>query len=265
MPTLDRSERQRLRVIQQHLLQHRLSAGAEYKQMSTVGVVFHPNVPSEGYNVVMPHQGVAWTRSQDITDAFDYLEAHNREPSFQFLETLFPEAFSQQLAYRGLVEVERWPVWLFEPFYGPPLPDERLYGQAEALPLMAGITIVRVESESQRQQWESLTGRSYIPSPARITQWLACHQQKPIGAVRMSLHADAARIDSPSILPDWHGFNIEDALVSASVHEALHYNAQLIYSIDDTDSQASFQRLGFIRFSSLLTFHDRLRIVATQN
>jgi hypothetical protein len=263
MPTLDKNERQRLRAVQQNLLQQRLSAGAEYIQMSTVGVIYHPEINEPIYNMVIPHHGVAWTRSQDIEDAFIYLNDHNRQPKFQFLQTLFPEAFRRQLEIKGLVPDEEWQIWLFQPFYGPSLPEEMLFGQPKTNPLIDSIKVIEVDSDVQRQQWRELAQKQDFPLPVKNTMWLAMNKRTPIGAGWVVVHGDVAHVDSPIVSPNWNGFGIEDALLQASTERALEEEAQLIYAVEHAESQASYARMGYIKFTRLLTYRANSRIPLT--
>lgn len=260
MPTLDKNERQRLRAVQQNLLQQRLSAGAEYIQMSTVGVIYHPQITEPVYNVVIPHHGVAWTRSQDIEDAFVYLNDHSRQPKFQFLQTLFPEAFKRQLEIKGLVPENEWQIWLFQPFYGPSLPDETLFGQPTTAPLIDSVRVVAVTTDIQRQQWRDLTQQPDVPIPAKNYLWLAMNKRTPIGAGRVVVQDEAAHIDAPTVAPNWNGFGIEDALLQASVEKALEEEAQLVYAVDSAQTGANYPRMGFTKFTRLLTYRANSRI-----
>ncbi|MCI0712032.1 MAG: GNAT family N-acetyltransferase [Chloroflexi bacterium] len=264
MPTLDKNERQRLRAVQQNLLQQCLSAGAEYIQMSTVGVIYHPQINEPVYNVVIPHHGVAWTRSQDIEDAFVYLNDHSRQPKFQFLQTLFPEAFKRQLEIKGLVPEEDWQIWLFEPFYGPSLPDELLFGQPVTKPLVDHVKIVPVTTDNQRQQWRELSGQPDVPVPVKNCLWLAVNKQTPIGAGRVMIQDETAHIDTPTVAPNWSGFGIEDALLQVCVEKALEEEAQLIYAVDNASTDANYPRLGFTKFTRLLTYRANSRIPLTR-
>ena len=264
MPTLDKNERQRLRAVQENLLQQCLSAGAEYIQMSTVGVIYHAQINEPIYNVVIPHHGVAWTRSQDIEDAFVYLNDHSRQPKFQFLQTLFPEAFERQLEIKGLVPEADSQIWLFEPFYGPSLPDEMLFGQPVTKSLVDHVKIVPVTTDAQRQQWHELTGQLDVPVPVKNWLWLAVNNQTPVGACRVVIQDKTAHIDPPTVAPKWSGFGIEDALLQVCVEKALKETAQLIYAVDDASTDANYARLGFIKFTRLLTYRANNHIPLTR-
>lgn len=262
MPTLDRRERQRLRAIQAHLLDECLNAGAQYEQLSTVGVVYHPQQTTPRCNHVIPHHGVAWTRSADVTAAFEQLVARQRTPTFRFLESLFPQAFTRQLALSGLTRQARQRVWIFEPLYGPALPDEHLFGQP-ATTLAPDWQLLSVTSDAQRTTWCDLMVRNpqELVMPAKAQRWLAAYKGQPVAAGGVVLGSEVARVEQPRFAPHWHGFGLEAALLAAGIQHALLENCAILYTIEAAPANTlsdttPYRQVGFERLTAVLVYGD---------
>jgi hypothetical protein len=254
MPTLDRDERQRLRAIQEHLLNQALSTGAEYHSINTVGTIYHPNLEHPSLNLVIPHRGVAWTRNEDVEDGFQYLQTHARQPQFQFLEKLFPEAYAQYLQSRGLVLVDAQQIWLYQPIMGPTLPDETPYGQLQSNHLLKGMQVQPVTTEPQLKQWRELTHADEFLSPLKIYRWLGLYQKTPVAATQLHIHETIGVIMNPTVQETWQGFGMEGALFKCAVEQALSDACQMVYTINNATDMEFLERIGFVRFTRILTY-----------
>jgi hypothetical protein len=257
MTKLDRHERQRLRALQEHLVQQSLKAGAEYIEMSTVAVIYHAQDEAPKHNVVIPHRGVAWTRSDDILTAFSYLENHNRQPHFQFLEKLFPEAFIQQLFLHGIKEETDRQIWLYEPVYGPSLPGETLYGRlSNGIGRPTPIQVRPVLSPEQMTLWrefEEVLGVDL--APVQYHRWLGYYNQQVLAGLVSVSDANATYIKPPHVKTLWHGLGLEKALLNHAVYQSLSDGITMIYTITQDNLSAPILReLGFIPFTRMFSF-----------
>ena len=262
MPTLDRNERQRLRYLQEHLLNQCLLAGADYTPISTVGTIFHPQLDHPDLNLIIPHRGVAWTRTDDVMEAFEYLKDHHRQPRFQFLEKLFPEAFHQQLMLKGLKPQPARHIWIYEPVQGPVLPDETIYGQAFYQPQNgykgSGIhfSIRLVKTSDEMEIWRSFTHiEEDLIAPMIVHRWLGYQNDEPIAALQSTFENQNTEILAPIIQPEWQDFGFEKTLINAALLNALEVSSRMVYLVDESKKQAShYEALGFVFFTRLLTF-----------
>lgn len=262
MPTLDRDERQRLRYLQEHLLNQCVLAGSDYTPLSTVGTIFHPQLDHPDLNLIIPHRGVAWTRTNDVMEAFDYLRDHHREPRFQFLDELFPEAFHQQLMLQGLKPLPARYIWIYEPIQGPTLPDETIHGQVRSS-LMNGhtgsgihFTMKLAQTPQALQSWREFThSEEDLIAPNLINHWLGYQNDEPVAAIQSTFENQNTEILAPIIEPRWQGFGFEKHLINTALIKALETSSQMIYLIDDNKTQAAhYETLGFIFFTRVLTF-----------
>lgn len=264
MPPLDRIERQRLRRLQDHLLNRCIQAGATYEQISTVGVIYHPQLTNPALNIVIPHQGVAWTRSDDIAYAFEKLIEFQRKPTFQFLETLFPEAYLHQLLLKNLVQKSKQNVWLFTPVLGPSLPEENLYGQPEYDADFPYIQVVAVQSDDELKTWREVLGihDDELVIPMKLYRWLAFYKRTPIAAISLVIDDDVASIGDMAIKTDWQGFGAESALLSKAIQQALLDNCRMVYTIETQPIETKvYQRIGLVPFTSILLYgYDKAKL-----
>ena len=261
MPTLDRHERQRLRYLQEHLLNQCVLAGADYTPISTVGTIFHPQLDHPDLNLIIPHRGVAWTRTDDVMEAFEYLRKHHRKPRFQFLEKLFPEAFHQQLLLKGLKPQSPRYIWLYEPVQGPVLPDESLYGQVMTQPnghQGSGVhfSLKEVTTSNELDIWRKFTHIDEdLIAPMIIHRWLGYQNNEPIASIQSTFENQNTEILAPFITEEWQGFSLEKSLINAALLKALEASSRMIYLLDDTKTQAvHYEALGFVFFTRVLTF-----------
>ncbi len=261
MPTLDRHERQRLRYLQEHLLNQCVLAGADYTPISTVGTIYHPQLDHPDLNLIIPHRGVAWTRTDDVMEAFEYMRDHHREPRFQYLEKLFPAAFHQQLLLKGLKPVASRHIWVYEPIYGPSLLNESLYGQIMDgnRPLRGNsvqLTIHKVKSETETEKWRDLTHiEDDVIAPMLVHRWLGYHNDEPVAALQSTFENQNTEILLPCVIDDWQGFGFERAIVNTALLTALEASSQMVYLVGESKKHAAqYEALGFTFFTRVLSF-----------
>jgi ribosomal protein S18 acetylase RimI-like enzyme len=274
MPSLIRSERQTLRAIQQHILALKTRAGGAYTQISTVGALFHPNTAQPDLNLVTPHQGVAWTRNDDLNEAFDLLESRGRKARLQYLRGLFPEAFERQLALYGLHRETQTPIWVYAPIEGPFPPDEIPFGriQHQGFDLddfSVEIATTREQTADWLRIYRSAAYGVDLPGTDRVELELLRNEQKqghsllligthhdtPIIAAKLTVGHDAAEIEEPMILPDWAGMGFEEAVIAFAVHQLRQDSHRVIYTAGDPSYHRDlYLRMGFIKMTQLVTF-----------
>ena len=274
MPILIRSERQTLRAIQQHLLALKARAGASYTQISTVGVLYHPDTAQPDLNLVTPHQGVAWTRNDDLNEAFDALTSRGRQARLQYLRGLFPIAFERQLNLYGLSQETSTPVWVYSPIQGPfpqyEQPFGRVYNQDD---MLDNFEIRFVDTREGTADWlRTYRSAAYgvdLPGTDRIELELLQNEQKqgysillmglhhgtPIVASKITLDDAAAQIEEPAILPDWVGMGFEDAMLAYSVKMLMQDTWHVVYLSGNPSYQRDlYLRMGFVQMTQLITF-----------
>ncbi|NDJ86703.1 MAG: GNAT family N-acetyltransferase [Chloroflexi bacterium] len=274
MPTLIRSERQTLRAIQEHMLLRKRRAGAAYTQISTVGVVFHSDNSDPAMNLVTPHQGVAWTRADDLRQGFSLLEGRDRIPRLQFLRGLFPEAFGRQLALHGLHLESRVPIWVYVPIQGPFPDGERPFGRILAQEhAVQGFHIDEVNTFQAQATWQRVFRSATFD--VEITDvpteevddlqnerrhgdsifLLGYYHKTPIAALQISINGIAAEIIEPAVIHAWTGMGFEEALFAFAIKMLLHRNYQTIYTVGNfLYDQNLYWRLGFIQVTEALTY-----------
>lgn len=261
MPTLDRHERQRLRYLQEHLLNQCVLAGSDYTPISTVGTIYHPQLDHPDLNLIIPHRGVAWTRTDDVMQAFEYMRDHHRQPRFQYLEKLFPEAFHQQLLLKGLKPVASRHIWVYEPVYGPSLEGEAFYGQiippvSTAQAKSVELTIQRVNTPAETEIWRNLT-QIYedVIAPMLVHRWLGYQNNEPVAALQSTFENQNTEILLPYVKDEWQGFGFEKAMVNTALLTALEASSQMVYLVGESKKQAAqYEALGFVFFTRVLSF-----------
>lgn len=274
MPSLIRSERQTLRDIQQHMLELKARAGATYQQMSTVGVLFHPDSSQPDLNIVTPHQGVAWTRSEDLHGAFDLLESRGRRARLQYLRGLFPDAFARQLGLYGLEQEDSTPIWVYSPIQGPFPPHEVPFGQVRSQDYhVSHLVVEEVDSREHTADWlrtyrsaaygVDVTGTDRVElellrneqKQGHSLLLLGFHHQSPIVASKITMDEQTAEIEDPVIFPDWSGMGFEDAVLAYAVQYLLQQQYRSIYIRGNPSFQKNlYLRLGFVHMTQRITY-----------
>lgn len=274
MPSLIRRDRQTLRAIQQHILALKTRAGGAYTQISTVGALFHPNTAQPDLNLVTPHQGVAWTRNDDLHEAFDLLESRGRQARLQYLRGLFPEAFERQLSLSGLQKEMQTPIWVYAPIEGPFPVDEKPYGRVHSQGFQVDDFVVEIATtrEATADWLRTYRSAAYgvdLPGTDRVELELLRNEQKqghsvlltgthydtPIAATKINIDTNAAEIEEPMILPDWAGMGFEDAILAYAVQLLLRDEWRVLYiSGDPAYHHDLYLRMGFIKMTQLVTF-----------
>jgi hypothetical protein len=273
MSTLNRSERQILRAIQEHMHTQYRRAGAAYTQVSTVGIVYHPDNTEPALNLVTPHRGVAWTRREDLQQAFDILSQRGRLPHLQYLKALFPAAFAQQLVLQGLRLERETPVWFYLPFQGPIPEGERLFGWRHDFTPLEHITAQAAATYQDFAVWlrvhqAATYGAEVLEvDPARVA---ALRKARPVGdyllltvashgaplAVTEVVFGDlAAQVMPPQVIWPWAGMGLEEALIQCAIELALAQGVQVIYmtGLPDHDPRL-YHRLGFVLLTHQLDY-----------
>lgn len=272
--TLIRSERQTFRAIQEHILMQRRRAGAAYTQLSTVGVIFHPDSADADLNLVTPHQGVAWTRGEDLRQGFQLLEARHRIPRLQYLSGLFPDAFARQLGLYGLGLESSVPIWLYSPIQGPFPPNEKPYGRLSVPNHQAlEIEIEVVENRSMLANWlriyrsanygveltqvdpDELDMLADAQKYNEAVFILGYYHNTPMAALRAIIGFNAAELGDPEIIWPWAGLGFEEALTTFTVNLLLEHGIETIYLMGDGRQDSNMlMRLGFVQSTQLLTY-----------
>ncbi len=276
MTSLIKSERQTLRAVQQHILTQKQRAGATYQQVSTVGIIYHPDSADPELNLVTPHQGVAWTRREDLDIAFQLLSDHRRYARMQYLSGLFPEAYTRQLELLGLKTETETPIWVYMPIQGP-FPEEEIpFGQVknqDAQPTDFKIEIM--DSEKGTGLWlHTYRTAAYdveLPQTSRLELETLRNAQRqgyvqlllgywhdtPIAATKIITNTISAEIAEPVVLTDWAKLGYEDAIVAYAVKMAQSEHA-VIYAVGTPQNQPNlYLRLGFIHLTEQVTFYRR--------
>ena len=213
MAPLNRDERQTLRSIQTHLHESLLRQQSVTEQLGTVDVYFHPRNAAPDLNCVTPRRGVAWVRYEDLSDAFTGLRRLGRTPRFTCVDTLFPEAFMQQLGLMGLqIEIEE-PLLVYRPLHGPGSRWRNTVGARCRIPVSDPVRAALADTPDDLAVWWSVFRQIYAPeeqstpqpkeieslvSASRsghttfITAW---YDNEPLGVARIMHHAGAAKLD----------------------------------------------------------------------
>lgn len=272
MPTLIKSERQTLRAIQDHILAQRRLAGAAYTQLSTVGVMYHPESSDPTMNMITPHQGVAWTRGDDIREGFSILESRGRVPRLQYLRGLFPDAFSRQIELNGLQLEDERPIWLYSPILGPVPQNEIPFGRLPETIHVSDFTIKQIMPDHipiwHRTYQSALYGIELSLTAHNEVEMLQAecesgssrfilgyYHDNPVAAMRISQGETASELLGPAVLSSWSGMGFEDALIKFGVEGQLQGGHQVIYTIDSLEYDSNlYWRLGFIHLTQLLIY-----------
>lgn len=273
MPTLIRSERQTLRAIQEHRLLRCRRAGAAYTQISTVGVVYHSERADATLNLVTPHQGVAWTRGEDLKQGFKLLERRGRIPRLEYLRGLFPEAFSRQLALYGLQLENESTVWLYSPIQGPFPDGESPFGRPTENGYLEGFHVEEVNTQRTLGIWlRMFRSAAYgvdIPSvdihdiePLQQERVngdsifvLGYYHNTPIAALHIVVGPKAAEIIEPAIIAPWSGMGFEEILIGFAVQLLQLRNRETVYTVTNNgESGQRYLRLGFIQITQVVTY-----------
>jgi hypothetical protein len=272
MPTLIKSERQTLRAIQDHILAQRRLAGAAYTQLSTVGVMYHPDNSDPTMNMITPHQGVAWTRGDDIREGFSILESRGRVPRLQFLRGLFPDAFSRQIELNGLQLEDERPIWLYSPILGPVPQGEVPFGRLPESIHVSNFSIEAVVLDRipiwHRTYQSALYGIDMpltSPNEVELLQEdyqsgdshfiLGRYHDNPVAAMHISQGATASELLGPAVLDSWSGMGFEDGLIKYGVEAQLQNGYQVVYTIGSLGFDSNlYWRLGFIHLTQLLIY-----------
>jgi hypothetical protein len=272
MSSLNRDERQTLREIQMHVRTVALESQVLVEQLGTVDVYVHPSNPSPYLNCAMPHKGVAWVRREDLLDAFTGLERLGRLPRLAFLDALFPSAFQHQIGLMGLTLEDRREVMVYNPLYGPTLPDEVPLGQLPPQiepPVSATLATTELELATWLRVFRAAyyNAESVRVNPEDIPPLVAAftsgeslfvfsnYQKTPLGAARASLRPPTAEIEVVATAPLWHGMGQEDALVATITRAALEHGCDTIFTIaPPQEFVRMYRRLGFVEITDILTF-----------
>ncbi len=273
MPTLIRSERQTLRAIQDHMLSRRRQAGAAYTQISTVGVIYHPDDNDPAMNVVTPHQGVAWARGSDLRQGFELLGSCERIPRLQYLEGLFPEAFARQLALHGLQLESEIPIWIYTPIQGPFPEGETPFGRLLSQEQTANLTIQEVTTQAELATWlrvnrsarygvdvphvpfSDIVDLEYEFERGDSVYIMGYYHDTPVATAQISLGATAAEILEPMVIWPWTGLGFEQALLAFTVHLLQRHSYQNIYIAGRPSyDMGLYLRLGFLLMTQIITF-----------
>ncbi|MBI5928505.1 MAG: GNAT family N-acetyltransferase [Chloroflexi bacterium] len=269
--TLNHHQRRELRLIQNHLLTEQRRAGAAYAEFNTAGVVFHPIEFDPTYSLVIPHQGITWTRGEDVRRGFETLEERGRWPHLQYLDALFPQAFTRHLELHGFRHYLDTPVWLYMPLYGPVPEGETPFGTVPRdLP---NIQIQEAISHEDFAVWWRTYRAGYygvddnLTDPKAIKPFedsfqrgervflIGLYHDYPTAAIQVSFSGATAQVDEPAVVWPWAGFGIEETLIQLSVEFARTHGCEVIYSVGVPENDARlYQRLGFIQISNIVTF-----------
>ncbi|MCB9437877.1 MAG: hypothetical protein H6673_12950 [Anaerolineales bacterium] len=273
MPTLIRSERQTLRAIQEHRLLRCRRAGAAYTQISTVGVVYHSERADASLNLVTPHQGVAWTRGEDLKQGFKLLERRGRTPRLEYLRGLFPEAFSRQLVLYGLQHEAEAAVWLYSPIQGPFPAGESPFGRPVENGYLEGFNVEEVNTQRTLGIWlRMFRSAAYgVDIPSVDVQTVEALQQErvngdsifilgyyhntPIAALQIVIGPKAAEIIEPAIIAPWSGMGFEEMMMAFAMQLLQMRNRETVYIVANNDTIGSrYLRLGFIQITQVVTY-----------
>lgn len=276
MTTLMKSERQVLRAVQQHMLTQKQRAGAHYQQISTVGMLYHPDIADPELNLVTPHQGVAWTRREDLDQAFTLLTSNHRYARMQYLTGLFPEAYTRQLELLGLQTETETAVWVYSPIQGPYPEEETPFGQVtDQDTQLADFRIELMDSEMGTGVWlHTYRTAAYdveLPQTSRLELETLRNAQRqgyvklllgywhdtPIIATKIITNDVSAEIVEPAALADWAKLGYEDAILAHAVKIAQPEH-DVIYAIGTPSSQPDlYLRMGFVHLTEQVTFYRR--------
>jgi hypothetical protein len=271
MSLFDRDDRQIVRAIQKHLWGVMLREGVVVEQMGTVDVYVHRTNPATELNCVTPHKGVAWVRREDLQGAFTGLERLGRRPRLVILDTLFPEAFKQQIRLMDLTLEDDRMVMVYRPLYGPNLPEEVPVGR---LPDSFGPAI-RTSTATTRAElaaWLRVFRAGYYnaehltvqpqdvdPLVAAVEQGAkayitATYQGTPLGAARLDLQPPTAQIEAITTAPLWHKMGLEPALTATAVRTALERACPIVFTIAPPGDFPRLHRMGFLDLTHVLIF-----------
>lgn len=274
MSSLIKSERQTLRAVQQHILTQKQRAGATYQQLSTVGIIYHPDSADPNLNLVTPHQGVAWTRREDLDQAFRLLSDHRRYARMQYLSGLFPDAYTRQLELLGLQAETEIPIWVYSPIQGPYPEEEIPFGQVknqDAQP--SDFRIEMMDSEHGTGEWlHTYRVAAYdveLPQTSRLELETLRNAQRqgyvqlllgywhdtPVAATKIITNGTSAEIVEPVVVADWTKLGYEEAMLAYAVKLTQSQHA-VIYAVGTPQNQPDlYMRLGFVHLTEQITFY----------
>jgi len=271
MDVLNRHEREMLRRIQSYLHKGGDSGGVS-EQVGTVDVYFHPKARDSVMNCVTPHQGVAWVNRDDLEDGLVALERLGRTPRLIFLESLFPEAFQQQLHLSGLEYEAEQTVMVYEPLIGPAPAGETIFGRLpDDLPrdVEAHVAATWPQVELWLQVFYAAHYNSHAPAvePEVVDALLdeiedghvlcvqASFQGTPLGVAQVALHDDSAEFEGVETLPLWHGMGLEVGMIMIAVRETQARDYPVIFTVQPPgEFKRLYHRLGFVSLSRVLIY-----------
>jgi GNAT superfamily N-acetyltransferase len=264
MAELNRTRRQTLRRIQDHINVSRQRHGVLNEQTGVMDIYFHPTDDFGYYNYVMPRRGVAWVPGGNILDAFDMLGKHHT-PHMTVLEELFPPAWHQQVERLGL-ERAAWTYPLLT--YGVvPDCDQQPITVTPALPTPSYVSTLEAADPNAVIAWLRMHRRPV--DVAEVSRsWsnvqdghemylLAADGYTLAGGVMLTLDPPLAGLAGLYIEDSHRGRGVGTGLLRAAVERATQRGCTLIYAIGDCEADSRlYRRLGFVDLDSFVVYNQ---------
>lgn len=265
----ERESKHILRQIQDHLGEMHSKLGALRESVGMVEVFHHPSTNAPTLNYITPRKNTAWVSGTYLQQGLSYLSQFDRLPRVEYIEGLYPPAFSRTLRDLGLKLERETLIMVYKPggITGRPTPIlvER--------PLPDGIVVRQVNDQESIGQWWYVWRNSHFDvlslgvEPLFVGQdmqatwtgqqldYILYRGGFPAGVVRVSLHKETAHIIALAIMKELRTPSMIQILQMAAVKGALENGAKLVFAPGEEEAERRVAReLGFMDFGSIVCY-----------
>lgn len=265
----ERESKHILRQIQDHLGEMHTKLGALRESVGMVEVFHHPSTNAPTLNYITPRKNTAWVSGTYLQQGLSYLAQFDRLPRVEYIEGLYPPAFSRTLRDLGLKLERETLIMVYKPggITGRPTPIlvER--------PLPDGIVVRQVNDQESIGQWWYVWRNSHFDvlslgvEPLFVGQdmqatwtgqqldYILYRGGFPAGVVRVSLHKETAHIIALAIMKELRTPSMIQILQMAAVKGALEHGAKLVFAPGEEEAERRVAReLGFMDFGSIVCY-----------
>ncbi len=267
--TSERESKHILRQIQDHLGEMHVKLGALRESVGMVEVFHHPITNAPSLNYITPRKNTAWVSGTYLQQGLSHLAQYERLQRVEYIEGLYPPAFSRTLRDLGL-ELERETlIMVYKPggITGHPTP------MLVERPLPDGIVVRQVTDQESIGQWWYVWRNSHFDvlslgvEPLFVGQdmqatwtgkqldYILYRGGFPAGVVRVSLHKETAHIIALAMMKELRTPAMIQILQMAAVKGALEHGAKLVFAPGEQEAERRMAReLGFMDFGSIVCY-----------
>ena len=265
----ERESKHILRQIQDHLGEMHVKLGALRESVGMVEVFHHPSTNAPTLNYITPRKNTAWVSGSYLQQGLSHLAQFERLPRVEYIEGLYPPAFSRTLRDLGLQLERETLIMVYKPggITGHPTPIlvER--------PMPDGIVVRQATDQESIGQWWYVWRNSHFDvlslgvEPLFVGQdmqatwtgqrldYILYRGGFPAGVVRVSLHKETAHIKALALLKELRTPAMIQILQMAAVKGALEHGAKLVFAPGETEAERRMAReLGFMDFGSIVCY-----------